>query len=60
MSTCVVYLKVFLQSCHYLNNTIMTFILQNNKAMVGSSVGQRSKAQHHSMFCMQIWVYHFG
>lgn len=60
MSTCVVYLKVFLQSCRYLNNTIMTFILQSDKAMLGSSVGQQSKAQHHSMFCMQICVYHFG
>lgn len=40
MSTSAVYFKVFLQSLHYLQNTIMTFILQGDKAALRSSAGQ--------------------
>lgn len=60
MSTSIAYLKAFLQSFHYLNNTMMTFILQRGKAMLGSSRGWQSKARQRSVLCRQVRVHRFG
>lgn len=60
MSTSIVYFKAFHQSLHYLHNTIMTFILQRDKATLRSSVGQWSEVQWHGMLCMRICTYCFG